>query len=108
MKEIWKDIKGYEDLYQVSNFGRIKSLPKKRNGKFTEKEIILKLFKNTNGYIQTNLWKNNKGKNFLVHKLVAEAFISNNYNLAYTIQDYQYNYYVYFRLYDLFADNYWG
>lgn len=83
MKEIWKDIKGYEGLYQVSNFGRIKSLPKKRNSKFTEKEIILKLFENTSGYIQTNLWKNKKGKNFLVHKLVAEAFISNNYNFPY-------------------------
>ena len=43
MKEIWKPIKDYEKLYVVSNFGKIKSLKKK---------IILKQFKNTNGYFQ--------------------------------------------------------
>ena len=68
MKEIWKPIKGYEKLYEVSNFGKIKSLKKK---------IILKQFKNTNGYFQVELWKNKKGKKVLVHKLVAENFILN-------------------------------
>ena len=55
MKEIWKSIKGYEGLYEVSNFGKIKSLKKK---------IILKQFKNTNGYFRVKLWKNKKANNF--------------------------------------------
>lgn len=74
MKEIWKPIKGYEKLYEVSNFGKIKSLKKK---------IILKQFKNTNGYFQVELWKNKKGKQFLVHKLVAESFILNINNFPF-------------------------
>lgn len=77
MKEIWKDIKNFEGLYQISNYGRVKSLPKKRNSKFNNKEIILKQFKNTNGYFQIDLWKNNKGKHILVHKLVAQTFLKN-------------------------------
>lgn len=74
MKEIWKPIKGYEKIYEVSNFGKIKSLKKK---------IILKQFKNTNGYFQVKLWKNKKGKQFLVHKLVAESFILNINNFPF-------------------------
>lgn len=80
MKEIWKDIKYFENVYQISNLGRIKSLPKKRNSKFNNKEIILKQFKNTNGYLQIDLWKNNKRKHILVHKLVAQTFIENSNN----------------------------
>ena len=74
MKEIWKSIKGYEGLYEVSNFGKIKSLKKK---------IILKQFKNTNGYFRVKLWKNKKSKQFLVHKLVAESFILNINNFPF-------------------------
>lgn len=74
MKEIWKPIKDYEKLYEVSNFGKIKSLKKK---------IILKQFKNTNGYFQVELWKNKKNKKFLVHKLVAESFILNINNFPF-------------------------
>jgi hypothetical protein len=66
--EIWKDIKGYEGLYQVSNYGRIKSL------KFG-KEKILKTIKHKNKYIYINLYKNYKTKAFEVHRLVLEAFI---------------------------------
>lgn len=73
-KEIWKDILGYEGLYQVSNFGRVKSL------KFG-KERILKLTKDKDGYLIVNLYKNNKSKTFKVHRLVAEAFIPNPDNL---------------------------
>lgn len=72
-KEIWKDILGYEGLYQVSNFGRVKSL------KFG-KERILKPGINKYGYLHVVLSKNNKQKNFYVHRLVAEAFISNPHN----------------------------
>ena len=69
MKEIWKDIKGYEGIYLISNYGRVKSLHKK--------EKIIKQFENTNGYLQVDLWKNGIGKHILVHKLVANSFIKN-------------------------------
>lgn len=72
-KEYWKPVVGYEGHYQVSNFGRVKSI------KFG-KEIILKQ-KIKGGYYCVNLSKNNKVKTYLVHRLVAEAFISNPDNL---------------------------
>ena len=74
LNEIWKPIKGYEGLYEVSNFGRIKSL------KFG-KERIIKGSKDKYGYLQVGLSKNNKSKTFKVHRLVAEAFIDNTDNL---------------------------
>lgn len=83
MEEIWKDIKGYEGLYQVSNLGRVKSLPRLMwNGKgyFMSKEKILKSG-TVNGYKQVTLCKNNEQEPFLVHRLVAEAFIPNPNNL---------------------------
>lgn len=72
--EIWKDIEGYEGLYQVSNLGRVKSL------KFN-KEKILKLLLDSKGYYKVNLYKNNKIKTYLMHRLIASAFISNPNNL---------------------------
>lgn len=72
--EVWKDIEGYEGLYQVSSEGRVKSLNYKRTGK----ERILKPVKNNNEYLRVQLWKNNKGKNHYIHRLVAEAFIPND------------------------------
>lgn len=86
MKEIWKDIPGYEGLYQVSNLGRVKRLEYKRENNLiktmsTFKEHILKPAKQTSGYMYIVLCKNNKTKGFRVHRLVAEAFISNPYNL---------------------------
>ena len=72
MKEIWKDIEGYEGLYQVSNLGRVKSLPKqKRFGEILLKQNTIK------GYKRVCLSKNNVQKYYLVHRLVAHAFISN-------------------------------
>ena len=76
-KEIWKDINGYEGLYQVSNFGRVKSLNYRRTGR----EEILTPQMNTNGYLTVQLWKNEKRKSCLVHRLVAMAFIPNPNNL---------------------------
>ena len=73
MIEIFKDIKGYEGLYQVSNLGRVKSLGNNK----TRKERILKQGKNKAGYLQVGLCKDGKSERFLVHRLVAEAFISN-------------------------------
>lgn len=76
-KEIWENIKDYEDLYQVSNLGNVKSLPKKHNlgkGKYyVTKEKILSKTKNKHGYMIVNIMKKNK----YVHRLVAEAFIPN-------------------------------
>lgn len=72
--EFWEDKKDYKGHYQVSNFGRIKSI------KFG-KEIILKPGTNKNGYSYVILYKNGKVKKFTVHRLVAEAFIPNPYNL---------------------------
>ncbi len=74
MEEVFKDIVGYEGLYQVSNFGRVKSFP--RWG--TTKELkILKQYKNRYGYMYVCLYKNGKPKKHTVHRLVAEAFIPN-------------------------------
>lgn len=75
--EIWKDILNYEGLYQVSNYGNIKSLNRiNRNGK-TVHEKILSQAKSTSGYLQVNLSKDNEVKIFQVHRLVAVAFIDN-------------------------------
>ena len=73
MKEIWKDIEGYEGLYQVSNLGRVKSL-------HYSKEKIIKLRKNKSGYLEANLCKEGKVKIMMAHRLVANAFISNPKN----------------------------
>ena len=67
MKEIWKDIKGYEGMYQVSNLGRVRSL---KYGKYK----ILKGTK-SKGYLQVRLSKNGYQTTYRIHRLVAEAFI---------------------------------
>lgn len=77
--EIWKDIKGYEKLYQVSNIGRVKSLPKISRRNYLQKEIILNANK-ANGYVRVTLYKNNQSKAYSIHRLVAEAFIPNPEN----------------------------
>lgn len=64
--EIWKPIKGFEGLYEVSNMGRIKSLPR---------EIILKQGVIVKGYLGVCLYKNKKGHSKRVHRLVAQAFL---------------------------------
>jgi hypothetical protein len=79
MIEIWKDIVGYEGLYQVSNFGQVKSL----NYNHTGEEKILKPGKNNKGYLFVNLCKNGKVKHFLIHRLVATMFIENFLNKPY-------------------------
>lgn len=73
MDEVWKDIKGYEGLYQVSNLGRVKRL----KGKYMKSDKLLKQVTLDSGYIAVGLCKHNKAKNFRVHRLVAEAFIPN-------------------------------
>ena len=71
--EEWKDIQGYEGLYQISNMGRVKSL----NYRNTGKEGIMKLDKVKGGYLQLYLYKDGKRKHYLVHRLVATAFCEN-------------------------------
>ena len=73
--EIWKDIPGYEGLYQISNLGRIKSLPRERNNQYSNKELILKQTDDGRGYLQVILNNNGKRKGFKVHKLVAQIFL---------------------------------
>ena len=74
MEELWKDIKDYEGVYQVSNLGRVRSL------KFG-KERILRTFKDGCGYLMVHLCKDGKPKMFLVHRLVASSFLENPENL---------------------------
>jgi len=77
MEEIWRDIKGYEGYYQISNKGRVKSLPRERKAKnnFISKEKILKNQDNSQGYLRVELKVNNKKQKFFVHRLVAEYFL---------------------------------
>lgn len=85
LNEKWKDVKGYEGIYQVSNLGRVKSLDRKvyqknKSNKFqyvTYKGKILKSQKQRNGYLIIDLHRNNKTKRKLVHILVAETWIPN-------------------------------
>lgn len=86
--EEWKNIDGYEGLYQISNLGRIKSLSRcvfVSNPKFTgyrhTKEKILKSGKGKNGYFSVILRKDNTNHQKYVHRLVAQAFIPNPDNL---------------------------
>lgn len=83
MNEEWKDIKGYEGLYQISNFGRVKSLARTiKYRQYTKEtdEKIMKLILNKRGYLYAHLCKNGKYKWYRVHRLVAEAFVDNPYH----------------------------
>ena len=78
--EVWKDIEGYEGLYQVSTCGNVKSLPKVRRngtGTYIQKERLLKPSNTSTGYKKVELYKDGKRKSFKVHRLVAIAFIPN-------------------------------
>ena len=74
MDEIWRDIDGYEGLYQISNKGRVKSL-------YNGSERILRPRDNGKGYLRVNLTKENTSKHIRVHRLVARTFIPNPDNL---------------------------
>lgn len=76
-KRIWRDIPGYEGLYQVSNTGQVRSLNYKRTGQTK----ILKPAAASNGYKTIRLCKNGKCETYTVHRLVAQAFIPNPNNL---------------------------
>lgn len=75
MKEIWKDIEGYEGLYQISNLGNVRTLHWNR----TNKTRLLTPFMNS-GYLRIGFRQNYILKNYLIHVLVAKAFVDNPYN----------------------------
>ena len=68
--EVWKDIEGYEGLYQVSSWGRVKN--------FTTGEVLKGI--NTRGYLQVSLYTKGNKSNYRIHILVAQAFIPNPQN----------------------------
>lgn len=81
MNEIWKEVVGYEGIYEVSNLGRVKSLSRKewcvRNNSFrVRKEKFLSLYLNNNGYYRVILCKKNKKTTRSVHSLVAQEFLN--------------------------------
>jgi hypothetical protein len=79
MKEIWKDILGYEGLYQVNDYGNVKSLSRtitKGNITYVTKDRILKQSIDSQGYPYVNLSDYKKQKTFRVHQLVAVAFLN--------------------------------
>ena len=84
-REVWRDIKGYEGLYQVSNYGRIKSLYGWNGKEYIIRERILRPCKSrdkSSTYSRSivKLIKDQKRKNYKVHRLVAQAFIPNPEN----------------------------
>lgn len=77
--EIWKPVVGYEGLYEVSNLGKVKAIKWHRG----EEEKEMKPYTTYKGYLRLRLTKNGKGKQFQIHRLVAEAFIPNPENKPY-------------------------
>ena len=76
-KQIWKDIPGYEGKYQVSNTGKVRSLNYRGTGKT---KILKPSTHHRDGYKRVVLYKNDKQYYYLVHRLVAQAFIPNPNN----------------------------
>lgn len=88
MEEIWKDIEGYEGLYQVSNLGRVRSLdmvlPCNSKGVMSTRVrhgVIRRQHIGHTGYHYVLLLHGKRRKNFRVHRLVAAAFVPNPLNL---------------------------
>lgn len=84
MYEIWKDVVGYENIYQISSFGNLKRCERKvrvahrgYDGFRVIKEKFLTTRINNSGYIAVKLCKNAKYQEMLIHRLVAQAFIPN-------------------------------
>lgn len=78
--EVWKDIPGYEGIYEVSDKGKVRSSKDKTtksvlHGERKWKQRVLKQKIDKKGYKRVTLWKNKVGKDFLVHRLVAMAFL---------------------------------
>jgi len=83
MKKVWKPVKGYENHYEVSNYGEVRSIEKtikKANGQVQRRKsrILKPILKD--GYHRVVLYKNNKLKRFYLHQLVASHFLENPNN----------------------------
>ena len=74
--EIWKDIEDFEERYQVSNLGRVRSI-RTNHGAYQERLIPLRERSETCKYYYAQLWKLDKPYTFAVHRLVAKAFVLN-------------------------------
>ena len=84
MKEVFEDLKGYEDTYQISEFGRIFSKRRLVGNKIIfGREIEPQL--TSDGYLKVTLSKDGTSKRFYVHRLVAMQFIDNINNLILTL-----------------------
>lgn len=100
-QEVWRDIKGYEGLYQISNLGRVRGLDRYSNnysnyltGKTNKRKIYGRILTNKKGkYLFVMLSKNGRYKTKSIHRLIAEAFIENpnNYNCVNHIDGNKYN-----------------
>ena len=82
VQEIWRDVNGYEGIYQISDHGNVRSLAREvRQGKYGKTRpvggMLLRPTDNGNGYLIVPLRKNGRRKNFYVHRLVAEHFVEN-------------------------------
>ena len=80
--EDWKAVTGYEERYEVSSFGRVRAMERLvvrpgPTGNMKRKEKMLRLQKTPKGYFRVSLSKGGKSKNFMVHRLVADAFLTN-------------------------------
>ena len=81
MKEIWKDIEGYENIYKISNLGNVLSLNYgAKNHTLSNIKKQLKQSKSSTGYLHVQLYKNGSVSTKLVHLLVANAFLPNTEN----------------------------
>jgi hypothetical protein len=77
--EVWKSLFGYEGIYEVSNFGNVKSLSriiKNNGGHYLSKESLLKIYTDNLGYLRVGLCKNSISKKFRIHILVAISFLN--------------------------------
>lgn len=85
MQEIWKDIEDFEGMYQISNLGRVRSLgmsfTRTDFKPYTRKPQFMKPIKNRVGYLSVELHNKGYSKRYLIHRLVAQAFIPNKDNL---------------------------
>lgn len=83
--ECWKPVINYENFYEVSNYGNVRSCDrvvtrKGRTGNLFKKGQILRQFVTSKGYLRLSLSKNSISKNYMVHRLVAETFLPNTAN----------------------------
>jgi hypothetical protein len=83
--EIWKPVNGFEEFYEVSNYGRVRSKDRLKKVPFNrvgiQKGKLLKMSINSKGYLRVRLNLNANSKSYFVHRLVAQAFIDNPNNL---------------------------